>query len=446
MPRKTHEEIQGWFDFPTLYFEQVRSYASAHFVEVGAWLGKSACYMGEQIRELGRDIKFDVVDTWKGSPPSPCNRTCTHEAAGEDLYERFQENVRDCELENIIHPIRMASTEAAQMYPDKSLDFVFIDGDHNPSAVAADMIAWWPKLRPGGTMAGHDYEETGVKDAVNDIVYRFKLPAWQDGRCWAVRKPAHTSARIFLGVPHCGSLNAATAEAAYDVASCRHSVTVRQRASSLLASNFNHLWVDALQGEYDFFVMLHADQQPQRWWVDLLVEEMMSTGVDMLGAVAPIKDVRGLTSLGIADPNPVKCWSPLRRLTIRECCKLPSTFTSADCGYPGYPLLLNTGCWIANLSNQKWKAKNDAGELAIYFTIRDRVWEHEGALVAGVQSEDWFFSRQAVDAGMSLAATRKVNLKHKGSFDYPNHLPWGEWEDDQDTRPLWAEPQEAITH
>jgi hypothetical protein len=53
--------------------------------------------------------------------------------------------------------IRKFSVEAAGDFADGSLDFVYIDGNHEFSAVAADLFAWTPKVRSGGIIAGHDY-------------------------------------------------------------------------------------------------------------------------------------------------------------------------------------------------------------------------------------------------------------------------------------------------
>ena len=39
----------------------------------------------------------------------------------------------------------------------EGFDAVFIDGDHSEGAVSADIKAYWPYLKPGGLMAGHDY-------------------------------------------------------------------------------------------------------------------------------------------------------------------------------------------------------------------------------------------------------------------------------------------------
>ena len=62
---------------------------------------------------------------------------------------------------------------AANDVEDESLDLVFIDADHSYEGCKADIIAWRPKLRPGGWLMGHDYEPVsfpGVVQAVDELV------------------------------------------------------------------------------------------------------------------------------------------------------------------------------------------------------------------------------------------------------------------------------------
>lgn len=74
------------------------------------------------------------------------------------------------------HPIRMRlldvpSTVAATYLGDGSLDLVFIDAGHRYEPVHADMLAWKPKVRPGGVLCGHDYQfQQGVGPAVRDAL------------------------------------------------------------------------------------------------------------------------------------------------------------------------------------------------------------------------------------------------------------------------------------
>ena len=59
---------------------------------------------------------------------------------------------------------------ASSYLPDKTLDFVFIDGDHTFNNVMLDILLWTPKVRKGGIISGHDYyshKAGGVIPAVN---------------------------------------------------------------------------------------------------------------------------------------------------------------------------------------------------------------------------------------------------------------------------------------
>lgn len=51
---------------------------------------------------------------------------------------------------------------------DESLDFVWVDDGHTREDLQRDISCFWPKLRPGGTMFGHDYDGE-VKQAVDDM-------------------------------------------------------------------------------------------------------------------------------------------------------------------------------------------------------------------------------------------------------------------------------------
>jgi predicted O-methyltransferase YrrM len=164
------KKIQGWFDFGALYQQMVHESAGqSHFVEVGAWLGKSTCAMATKIRTSGKPIRFDVIDTWEGTPGSVVHAP-TVEKAGGSVFEQFMTNVRDRQLEEFINPTVAESVTAARTYADGSLDFVFIDADHRYLAVHADIRAWLPKLKPGGVLAGHDFKADGVRRAVRELI------------------------------------------------------------------------------------------------------------------------------------------------------------------------------------------------------------------------------------------------------------------------------------
>lgn len=74
-----------------------------------------------------------------------------------------QESIMDFALrhlakfKNKLKICRNFTTSCAENYPDGYFDFVYVDARHDFKGVAADLEAWWPKVRCGGIMAGHDY-------------------------------------------------------------------------------------------------------------------------------------------------------------------------------------------------------------------------------------------------------------------------------------------------
>jgi hypothetical protein len=56
------------------------------------------------------------------------------------------------------------SEEACDCFSNERFDFIHLDGDHTFDHVLADLRRWWPKLKPGGIMLGHDWLCPGEKD------------------------------------------------------------------------------------------------------------------------------------------------------------------------------------------------------------------------------------------------------------------------------------------
>lgn len=82
----------------------------------------------------------------------------------------------------------VASThEAAGMVPDGAFDFVFIDADHSETAVTEDITDWTPKVKKGGWLGGHDYNNKfpGVVAAV-DRAFGSRVQRHAVGSIWGV--------------------------------------------------------------------------------------------------------------------------------------------------------------------------------------------------------------------------------------------------------------------
>ena len=132
------------------------------------------CYMAQKIKESGKGQEFFVVDTFQGSVNEQKHLKAVEalHSKGTSVFEAFSQNIEDCGLSKFVKPIKAESLKAVKQFEDGQCDFVFIDACHLYEAVKADILAWRPKVRKGGILAGHDYhveQFPGVKQAVHEI-------------------------------------------------------------------------------------------------------------------------------------------------------------------------------------------------------------------------------------------------------------------------------------
>jgi predicted O-methyltransferase YrrM len=73
--------------------------------------------------------------------------------------------------------VQKESSAAAGQFQDGYFDFVYIDGNHDYEFVRQDLALYWPKIRVGGMIAGHDYHfsQKGVIKAVDEFVAKHGL-------------------------------------------------------------------------------------------------------------------------------------------------------------------------------------------------------------------------------------------------------------------------------
>lgn len=89
--------------------------------------------------------------------------------------------------------LRMTSMEALNEIDDNTLDFVFIDANHNHPHIDHDIWGWWKKLKLGGWLTGHDYYDMfpHVKEAVLYFCAYHDIESFRVGMIdglWIVRK------------------------------------------------------------------------------------------------------------------------------------------------------------------------------------------------------------------------------------------------------------------
>lgn len=157
---------------------------------VGAEIG---VFAGELSRRLlsRADLTLYLVDSWTAEHnPTYAASGDFHTTLTQAQQERYYRITHD--MIYFAGPrariLRKDSREAAKDIPDASLDFVFIDADHSYEGCKADIEAWRPKVKAGGFISGHDYENTdfpcwGVKKAVTEL---FGTPELGDNFTWKV--------------------------------------------------------------------------------------------------------------------------------------------------------------------------------------------------------------------------------------------------------------------
>ncbi len=129
-------------------------------------------------------------------------------------------------------------------------------------------------------------------------------------------------ANVFIGLPqHGGNLSTSTMHSVHEALTSAHAVAYQAMGLSLLARNFNSLWINAFKRGYDYFVLHHSDlgvSSPYNGvsWLDVMIERMRQTGAAVMPVASPIKSQAGHYSLGLdlEAGNPYT----LRRITQRE--------------------------------------------------------------------------------------------------------------------------------
>lgn len=179
------DHLPGWFGPQDMCFYQMivdQAPSSAHFVEVGSWKGRSSAYMTVAIVNSGKNIRFDCVDTWLGSEEHQLGQSFEDASVVQGtLFADFLHNMKP--VQKYYRAVRKPSTEAAELYRDQSLDFVFLDAAHDYENVKSDIKSWLPKTKQGGILAGHDSFHPPIIDACEEL-----LPGYQTvDTCWMYR-------------------------------------------------------------------------------------------------------------------------------------------------------------------------------------------------------------------------------------------------------------------
>ena len=123
--------------------------------ETGAEVGVQKGEFAMKTLSLWPSCKhYYVIDSWKNQENSKDLANVAN-----DVQERFYRQTlkRLQKWQDKIRVFRTYSTKAAAQIPDKSVDYVYLDARHDYCGIKEDLVAFWPKVRPGGVLAGHDF-------------------------------------------------------------------------------------------------------------------------------------------------------------------------------------------------------------------------------------------------------------------------------------------------
>lgn len=158
-------------DLPELFLEMG--------FKVGAEIGVYKAEFSEKIAKSG--LKLFCIDPWKNYEGFKNPRGQERQ---DFLYGHSQRVLTSYNNATII---RKTSMEALEDFADNSLDFVYIDGNHDFKYIAEDLSEWTKKVKSGGIVSGHDYffTKTGTNEihwhvayVLNAYIKAYDIPNW----------------------------------------------------------------------------------------------------------------------------------------------------------------------------------------------------------------------------------------------------------------------------
>jgi predicted O-methyltransferase YrrM len=130
--------------------------------KIGAEIGVDKGHYSEILCLQNPTAKVYAIDSWEGE----------YESHYEEAKKRLAPY--NCII------IKSTSMEAVKKFKEGSLDFVYIDANHDYDHVKEDLEEWSKIVRTDGIVSGHDYghykhkdRNLGSKQAINEYVSKY---------------------------------------------------------------------------------------------------------------------------------------------------------------------------------------------------------------------------------------------------------------------------------
>lgn len=148
-------------------------------IEIGSYQGEST----EIIARNFPNSEINAVDIWEQyiedvNGDGTLNYTLeSQQLELEEAEIRFTERIENYPN---VKKNKIPSLEFCKKLDDNSIDFVYIDGNHQYTSVKEDILSWLPKIKNGGIISGHDYGWNSVQQALSECFARDPDMTFQD--------------------------------------------------------------------------------------------------------------------------------------------------------------------------------------------------------------------------------------------------------------------------
>jgi hypothetical protein len=175
------EQYNPRFSITRQWIENLSDHESISGAEIGVRYGENAAFLLEKL-QIGQFYLIDPYDAYEEYKP---------DWSDEDMTEAERVAKKRLRTFDSVAFIKEYSDDAASQLPGE-FDFVYIDGNHDFEYVKSDLELYYPLVKHGGILAGHDYSRSfpGVVEAVDEFAHQHGLKLtedlWDD---WFVKKP-----------------------------------------------------------------------------------------------------------------------------------------------------------------------------------------------------------------------------------------------------------------
>jgi len=159
-----------------------------------SWTGAEIGVLkGQTAREIlqARPLVYHIlVDPWSDDKDESYINSGSSDSKQEQSFydECFKiTSIRMEPFKDRVEFMRMKSVDASHLIEDNSLDYVFIDADHSYEGVARDIKTWISKVRPGGWIGGHDYNDRHYPSVSKAVHENFDNVEIGPDHTWFVR-------------------------------------------------------------------------------------------------------------------------------------------------------------------------------------------------------------------------------------------------------------------